>query len=110
MENEDEIRQTITMVYDDYERENGDGLYPQLPPSCPACTAQVKIGFILMTDNNQDSYWIQSTDTPIHGLDGDCGVKLFNILNENYKAKYNRTIINIKGIKNRSERVLYSTF
>lgn len=71
----DEARRIVDLYYDAYEYEIGDGYYPGDKRSSPCDTRQVHV---FQKDKNS---WIQLTGPNIQGLDGDCGVKLLELLN-----------------------------
>ena len=69
----------IVMYYDEYERLNGDGLYPSSDPMGEEYSGAVSILFKL---NESDQSWNQVSGQPFDGLDGDYGIKLLNKLND----------------------------
>ena len=82
-------RVAVTMYYDNYEREFGDGFYPQLNKNSDALANKTRIIFekVCVTNttigdkNIRVFAWAQMSDCPINGLDGDCGPQLLSYLN-----------------------------
>ena len=80
---------SIPVYFDDYEKKYGDGFYPQLERNDLALTHTTTINFRTMIIRENDeangrlmNTWIQTSNNPIKGLDGDCGVKLLQLLNK----------------------------
>ena len=79
----------VTMYYYNYERQYGDGFYPQLKKSSNALNTQTRIIFekvcvtnMTIGDKNIRVFaWAQMNDVRIRGLDGDCGPQLLSYLN-----------------------------
>jgi hypothetical protein len=72
----------ITMFYDSYEKEYGDGFYP-VNEKDATCNSEIIIQFKLFNT----LFWKQTTSTSIDGLDGDQGLILLNKINEMSKNK-----------------------
>ena len=85
------IEKTITLIYDEYECTYGDGFYPLLPSNDPSSFQMITIEITFELINN---IWKQKKEIPtkpcsITGLDGDTGINLLNLLNNNrYLGKY----------------------
>ena len=70
---------TVSMYYDRYEKEFGDGFYP-------LCKTDDLIGSTMTETNikfdlDRFGFWKQISNDMIYGLDGDHGKLLLNILN-----------------------------
>jgi len=65
------------MYYDKYEREFGDGFYPQLREMKGGYFSIIKFRISTQYPN----IWNQINDCPIYGLDGDTGKELLDSLN-----------------------------
>ena len=68
----------VTLFYDEYEKENGDGFYPTLE-KCTACTTEIIINFTIYKEHN---VWKQMNNFNIDGLDGNDGETLLKQLNK----------------------------
>ena len=98
MEN-NEITVTKKVYFDKYEKENGDGFYPQLTPLDN--WSHTLITFKLITFNNRKG-WVQISNSVIYGFDGINGVILLATLNEEASSDAS-VIINSGG------RIIYPT-
>ena len=65
-------------VYDDYEYEYGDGLFPEPVDNGTKNSTVMKF-------RKEGNYWVQIYGDTITGLDGEFGVKTLNALNKKYK-------------------------
>ncbi len=95
---------TITMYYDKYESDFGDGFYPVLDPS-QACSTEINIKFVL----GYDGYWIQPVDITekcIQGLDGDTKQNLLKKITEIDNSANPELYIKHFGIKNKYGKIL----
>jgi len=88
-----EIVLTRNMYYDKYEKDCGDGFYPQLQPLHGTEYDSTSIKFKLV--NQYPTIWIQANNSVIYGLDGDYGIELLNSLNK--EANKNATSISNSG-------------
>jgi hypothetical protein len=86
------------MYYDSYEKEFGDGFYPQLQPFGGICScANTMITFRLIKYNSEGEFaWAQTDNCVIYGFDGESGIQMLASLNQ--EANINATkIINSGG-------------
>lgn len=67
------------VVYDAWEFENGDGLFPE--PVENNVTSGVVMKF-----QKEGDYWVQISGDAITGLDGKFGIQMLNALNAKYKS------------------------
>ncbi len=65
-------------VYDEYEFEYGDGLFPEPVDNGTKNSTVMKF-------RKEGNYWVQIYGDTITGLDGEFGVKTLNALNKKYK-------------------------
>lgn len=90
-ENEKDIILKRKLYYDSYEKEFGDGFYPQLQPFGGICNCTpTMITFRLIKYNNEGEFaWAQIDNCVIYGFDGDSGIQILNSLNQeaNFDAK-----------------------
>jgi len=87
---------SVTMYYDWYEREFGDGFYPIFPTeSGKKELKSVNIRFLL-----KGNIWTQVSEDDIDGLDGNTGEVLIALLNEKNND-------NGLQIVNSSNKILY---
>ena len=77
----DEIIVSQRVVYDTWEFEMGDGLFPE--PVESNTTSGVVMKF-----RKEGDYWVQISGNSITGLDGEFGIQMLNALNAKYNAKY----------------------
>ena len=96
-----EIVLTRNMYYDKYEKDCGDGFYPQLQPLDGTEYASTPIKFKLV--KQYPTIWIQANNSVIYGLDGDYGIELLNSLNK--EANKNAT-----SISNSGGRIIYPKY
>lgn len=75
----DEITVSQRVVYDPWEFENGDGLFPE--PVESNSTSGVVMKF-----RKEGDYWVQISGSSITGLDGEFGIQMLNALNAKYKS------------------------
>ena len=73
-----ELVKTITLYYDSYEKNFGDGFYPQT--TFVQGYESINIQF-----NFTDGYWQQSSGDPITGFDGNERKNVLNLLNHHDK-------------------------
>lgn len=66
---------SVTLFYDEYEKNNGDGFYPVIEKS-HACDTPITIKFTL---DKQHKYWKQVDSYNIDGLDGNGGELLLKM-------------------------------
>ena len=90
------------LYYDSYEKEFGDGFYPQLHPFGGICScANTMITFRLINYNSYGELaWAQADNCVIYGFDGESGIQILNSLNQ--EAKFDAKII-----MNSGGRVIY---
>lgn len=77
----DEIIVSQRVVYDPWEFEMGDGLFPE-PVESDATSG------VIMKFQKECDYWVQISGDAITGLDGKFGIQMLNALNAKYNAKY----------------------
>ena len=77
----DEIIVSQRVVYDRWEFEIGDGLFPE-PVENNATSG------VVMKFRKEGDYWVQISGDSITGLDGEFGIQMLNALNAKYNAKY----------------------
>ena len=77
----DEIIVSQRVVYDPWEFEMGDGLFPE-PVENNATSG------VVMKFRKEGDYWVQISGDAITGLDGKFGIQMLNALNAKYNAKY----------------------
>ena len=77
----DEIIVSQRVVYDPWEFEMGDGLFPE-PVENNATSG------VVMKFRKEGDYWVQISGDSITGLDGEFGIQMLNALNAKYNAKY----------------------
>jgi hypothetical protein len=81
----DEIIVSQRVVYDPWEFEMGDGLFPE-PVESDAASGGDK--GVVMKFQKERNYWVQISGDTITGLDGEFGIQMLNALNAKYNAKY----------------------
>ena len=75
----DEIIVSQRVVYDTWEFEMGDGLFPE-PVENNATSG------VVMKFRKEGDYWVQISGDSITGLDGEFGIQMLNALNAKYKS------------------------
>ena len=74
------------MYFDTYEREFGDGFYPQLTPMVNSygnnSTGYDSVNIKFRWSEIYPSVWTQIDNSVIYGFDGKCGAELLHSLNE----------------------------
>ena len=75
----DEITVSQRVVYDPWEFEMGDGLFPE-PVENNATSG------VVMKFQKEGDYWVQISGDAITGLDGKFGIQMLNALNAKYKS------------------------
>jgi hypothetical protein len=93
----DSITKTVTMYYDKYKEEFGDGFYPLMNQNKNNTLTPIDITFIC---NNNFTRWSQISGINIKGLDSNTGDKLLSYLNNDYE--------NLIDSKNHSIQSCYS--
>jgi hypothetical protein len=78
----DEIIVSQRVVYDPWEHEYGDGLFPEAVES-DAMSGGDK--GVVMKFRKERDYWVQISGDTITGLDGKFGIQMLNALNAKYK-------------------------
>lgn len=74
-----EIIVSQRVVYDPWEFEYGDGLFPE-PVENNATSG------VVMKFQKEGDYWVQISGDAITGLDGKFGIQMLNALNAKYKS------------------------
>lgn len=75
----DKITVSQRVVYDAWEFEMGDGLFPE-PVENNATSG------VVMKFQKEGDYWVQISGNSITGLDGEFGIQMLNALNAKYKS------------------------
>jgi hypothetical protein len=71
--------------YDSYEFDFGEGFYLNPVDSAPTDRTQVNSdGVAHIKFRKEGSWWVQASDSPISGLDGDSGIRTLELLNKKY--------------------------
>jgi hypothetical protein len=99
MNNTDDIIIQRKLYYDSYEKDFGDGFYPQLTPMINQKPDFITISFKLIEYMNE-LVWIQITGPVIYGFDGFFGIQILVSLNNELK-------IGAKKILNSGCRIIY---